>query len=313
MAVSQWPSVRSWNYKERPPRAATADWRAVQKSQSRGFSCVSAIRRMIDTPPAPAYISKRANSMGATPFGEHLKREREMRGVSLEEISAATRIGTRFLEALENERWNELPGGIFNRGFIRAVAHFLGLDEESLIAEYALATNDQLEVAVLAKASAPRRGWIVAGAATAIAVLVLGGWLAYRQIATRMRASQNGGAQTAPAVPAGSPAGTSRAAANSPSGYATPTKDLLELKVDAGKPSQVKIMADGKTVFSGELSPGESQHFQARESFAVSSSDASALVLELNGQTQPPIGPPGQSGSVTLKRKDLKKQPGGRD
>ncbi len=60
-----------------------------------------------------------------------------MRGVTLEEISAATRISLRFLEALESEQWDSLPGGIFNRGFIRAVARFLGLNEESLVAEYA--------------------------------------------------------------------------------------------------------------------------------------------------------------------------------
>src|SRR5580698_10650195 len=75
-------------------------------------------------------------------FGEHLKREREMRGVSLDEICAATRIGTRFLEALESEEWERLPGGVFNRGFVRAVARFLGLDEEGFVAEYALALNE---------------------------------------------------------------------------------------------------------------------------------------------------------------------------
>jgi cytoskeletal protein RodZ len=75
-------------------------------------------------------------------FGEHLRREREMRGISLEEIASATRISTRFLEALENEQWSQLPGGVFNRGFVRAVAHHLGLDEESLVAEYTLATGD---------------------------------------------------------------------------------------------------------------------------------------------------------------------------
>ena len=62
-------------------------------------------------------------------FGESLKREREMRGVTLEEISAATRIATRFLRAIENEEWDQLPGGVFNRGFVRAVARYLGLDE----------------------------------------------------------------------------------------------------------------------------------------------------------------------------------------
>jgi cytoskeletal protein RodZ len=76
--------------------------------------------------------------MSSTPFGEHLRRERELRGVSLEEISAATRISTRFLEAIENDQWDQLPGGVFNRGFIRSIARFLGLDEDNLVAEYAL-------------------------------------------------------------------------------------------------------------------------------------------------------------------------------
>ena len=64
-----------------------------------------------------------------------------MRGVSLEEISVATRIAPRFLEALENEQWEQLPGGVFNRGFIRSVARYLGLDEDNLVAEYALQTK----------------------------------------------------------------------------------------------------------------------------------------------------------------------------
>ena len=56
-------------------------------------------------------------------FGDNLRREREMRGVSLDEISAATRIATRFLQAIENEQWDQLPGGVFNRGFVRADPH----------------------------------------------------------------------------------------------------------------------------------------------------------------------------------------------
>src|ERR1700749_118128 len=72
-------------------------------------------------------------------FGEGLKRERELREVTLEEITAHTRIGPRFLEALENEQWEKLPGGVFNRGFVRSVARYLGLDEESLLGEYDLA------------------------------------------------------------------------------------------------------------------------------------------------------------------------------
>ena len=49
-----------------------------------------------------------------------------MRGVSLEEIAAATRISTRFLEALESGQWEQLPGGAFNRGFILLDGAFSG-------------------------------------------------------------------------------------------------------------------------------------------------------------------------------------------
>jgi len=94
--------------------------------------------------------------MSSTPFGEHLKREREMRGVSLEEISAATRINTRYLEALEKAHWTALPGGAFNRGFIRSVARFLGLDEENLIAEYALETKEKADAS---RPPAEERNW----------------------------------------------------------------------------------------------------------------------------------------------------------
>ena len=65
-------------------------------------------------------------------FGGRLKREREMREVSIEELTKATRISVRFIEALENEDWEKLPGGVFGHGFVRSIARYLGLDEEGL-------------------------------------------------------------------------------------------------------------------------------------------------------------------------------------
>src|SRR3974377_1595829 len=76
-------------------------------------------------------------------FGERLKRERELREVPMQEITQATRITSRFLEALENEDWDKLPGGVFNRGFVRSIARYLGLDEETLLGEYDLAPGAQ--------------------------------------------------------------------------------------------------------------------------------------------------------------------------
>ena len=62
-------------------------------------------------------------------FGARLKRERQQRKVELDDISASTKISARFLRALEEEQFDKLPGGIFNKGFVRAYAHHLGIDE----------------------------------------------------------------------------------------------------------------------------------------------------------------------------------------
>src|SRR6266571_5129207 len=61
-------------------------------------------------------------------FGASFKKARESKGISLERIAAETRISTRFLLAIENEEFNLLPGGIFNRGFVRTYAEKVGLE-----------------------------------------------------------------------------------------------------------------------------------------------------------------------------------------
>jgi len=79
-------------------------------------------------------------------FGEYLRREREMRGVSLEEISTATKISIRFLQAIEDEELSRLPGGIFTRSFVRTYARYLGLDEERVMADCQLADQQRPEI-----------------------------------------------------------------------------------------------------------------------------------------------------------------------
>jgi cytoskeletal protein RodZ len=120
-------------------------------------------------------------------FGEYLKREREMRGVSLDEITAATRIATRFLQAIEDEHWDQLPGGVFNRGFVRAVARYLGLDEESTVAEYVSAAEEHRPAVPVWIGSPPAvtpeqpwLAWILI--AVIVLALVMGGWFAVRRI-----------------------------------------------------------------------------------------------------------------------------------
>ena len=69
-------------------------------------------------------------------FGETLKRERELRQISLREISEATKINLRYLESLERNDFRHLPGGVFNKGFVRAFAQFIGIDPEAMVMAY---------------------------------------------------------------------------------------------------------------------------------------------------------------------------------
>jgi cytoskeletal protein RodZ len=69
-------------------------------------------------------------------FGETLRRERELRQISLREIAEATKINLRYLDALEHDDFRHLPGGVFNKGFVRAYAQFIGIDPETMVTAY---------------------------------------------------------------------------------------------------------------------------------------------------------------------------------
>ena len=78
--------------------------------------------------------------MGA--FGEKLRKQREQRGISLDAVCATTKISIRMLRAIEDERFDQLPGGVFNKGFVRAYARQVGLDEDEAIADYLAALGE---------------------------------------------------------------------------------------------------------------------------------------------------------------------------
>lgn len=78
--------------------------------------------------------------MGA--FGEKLRRQRELRGISLDAISTVTKISPRMLRAIEEEHFDQLPGGVFNKGFVRAYARQVGLNEEEAVSDYLAALRE---------------------------------------------------------------------------------------------------------------------------------------------------------------------------
>jgi cytoskeleton protein RodZ len=69
-------------------------------------------------------------------IGEALRSAREAQGRSVEEASAATRIRSSYLEALEQERFEELGGNVYAKGFLRSYANFLGIDPAPLLDAY---------------------------------------------------------------------------------------------------------------------------------------------------------------------------------
>ena len=277
-------------------------------------------------------------------FGESLKRERELRGVTLDEISAATRIPKRFLQAIEHEQWKELPGGVFNRGFVRAVARYLGLDEEKTAAEYISTIGDQPSVPVwsgrppVVTPEQPWLAWIIA--AVIVVALVGGAWIGARRFLawraakrTVETAAVSAASSPAPAVaqtktavePApsgnvtpgsnspdaasGAPAAaTDSASANAP---VAPSNDPIELKIGTDKRTKVIVVADKDVVYDGNMKAGENHFFSAADQFQVSTKDAGVVHMALNGKALAPIGPAGHAGKVTLTRDALKGATGG--
>jgi cytoskeletal protein RodZ len=249
--------------------------------------------------------------MATGSFGELLKREREMREVSLNEVTVATRIAPRFLEAFENEDWQKLPGGAFNRGFVRAIARYLGLNEERLLAEYDVAYGEHK----IATPSRPENRipsppkWLVA-----LAVLVIlagvagaaaGGIYGWRRYAAHRAARRSDVSATQ--APAALPNLVVDAVPSSASVASSP----LDLSVSASAATRIRIIGDGRLLLDANLSAGETRHFSAGQRFEVTAADSSAVLLELNGQAMPPLGARGASGTIRLSQRDLRQAPRG--
>jgi cytoskeletal protein RodZ len=124
-------------------------------------------------------------------FGETLKRERELRQITLREIAEATKINLRYLDALERNEFRHLPGGVFNRGFVRAFAQHIGIDPEAMIDSYLeenrkqdarlqekdrdrarRAAGEPYRVPIAEPPSPPRLGPWIAGAILLLAVAI---------------------------------------------------------------------------------------------------------------------------------------------
>lgn len=76
-------------------------------------------------------------------LGEKLRQAREERGISIMEVSEQTRISPLYLEAIENDDYSPLPGGIFNKGFVKTFAKYVGVDENEALQDYTRLVTQQ--------------------------------------------------------------------------------------------------------------------------------------------------------------------------
>ncbi len=79
-------------------------------------------------------------------FGDTLRQEREFRGITLDAITRVTKISNRHLVALEQEHFEVLPGGVFNKSMVREYARVVGLDQEEWVRRYLSAHQTIKEV-----------------------------------------------------------------------------------------------------------------------------------------------------------------------
>ena len=244
-------------------------------------------------------------------FGEELRREREIRGISLKEIADATKISKRFLDALERNDHRTLPAPVFTRGFVREYSRYVGLNAEEMVNRYnfAAANDDRIEKPPQVEKypqtpprdispKPPRKRGIPPAYARVDRNLVAAAFIAAALAGVAWWAVQNRRIdQDVSAEPTVVATASVTATVPPPPPEPAPVADdsILRLAVEAVDDAWVVLEADGKTVVNEEMRRGERRTFEANERFRFRNiGNAAGLKLTLNGATVPPLGADGE-------------------
>ncbi len=263
-------------------------------------------------------------------LGDRLKQERERQGISLEEIALSTKITTRMLRAIEDEHFEQLPGGIFNKGFIRAYAGHLGLDEDQAVNDYIALSNqaepaptvvhnpsplaELLDVEKRPEVQRPHPASFVPWGKLAFALVTAAFGFALwgsfsrqpkktaalapvRATATSAeptppsQALANGQEQAAPADASQPPlAPVADAANNEVSQTSNAAPGSFQVLVQAREDSWVSITADGKEVMTDILAAAAQKAIEARQEVVIKAGNVGALEFTFNGKKIPHQG-----------------------
>jgi cytoskeleton protein RodZ len=269
-------------------------------------------------------------------FGARLKREREQRKITLDDISVATKIGTRFLTALEEDRFDQLPGGIFNKGFVRAYARHLGIDENQAIADFVAASAPSLpespreDAPVLAAmavrvAESNRKSRSDDGipwGVVAVVLLIMAFGFALWGFHSREKSAPSvevpPRAQTEQAQPAAPetpspatqppPPGSSAGAPEAATLAAAPVSNsgAFVVLIKAREDSWVSVTADGKQFIQDTLTATTEKSIEARNQVEIKTGNVGALDISFNGKKLARQGRDNQVKTLTFDLKGLR-------
>lgn len=247
-------------------------------------------------------------------FGDELRREREIRAISLKEIADATKISKRFLDAIERNDHKTLPAPVFTRGFVREYARYLGLNAEEMVNRYnyAAAGDDRIEKSAHlerltpkpsdAPVAPPKRGipsplarvdrniYVFILVTVALAAVIW--WAVARKREARSDETRPVAVPAATSKPRHAPRALATPAENA---AATAQDAVLHLTVDMNGNSWIQLEADGASVFNDEMRRGEHRVFDAKNEFRFKTiGNAAGPRLTLNGVEIPPLGREGK-------------------
>ena len=270
--------------------------------------------------------------MATLAVGTALREERLRQGLAIRDISNQTRISSRFLEAIEKEAFEELPGILFTRNFVRQYASFLKLDPAPLLESLPRVDVETVPLpdpAQFTGSVSPRSSsalstvlWIVMAAGVSV-----GAWVYFerpRAIFERSPAPQLSAQQApAPVAPSAPTAKTPETPLAQPSDSAAPastspldatgtpaaapdlTGRAVQVVLKAKEASWVQIVADGKNAFTGILKPNDSREVGADALVKVTAGNAGGIEISLNGKSLDPLGTSGQVRTVRLTAEGL--------
>jgi cytoskeletal protein RodZ len=235
-------------------------------------------------------------------IGASLREARNRRGLTPADVQKGLRIRERYLTALEEERWEQLPGEAYVKGFLRMYAEFLGLNGQLYIEEYnsRFAHRDEALVPDSLAPTTARRGVlrllgvvaIVFGAVAGLAAWQLGG-----TTHTAAKAPAMGAADAAAAVPRAEPA-----ASPTPAPVVRPHPVFAVLNAARGR-SWISVRvgdATGKVLYQGILEQGKTLRFGVKQKLWVRMGRPSLLDVRLAGRIVG--GLPGAPANLLLTR-----------